>query len=224
MLRMSSLVAYVVLMAAAPCHGELVAYWDFNGFDPADNVLLMADSGTGVIDLSPWEGSINSFAGTTLNAMEGDPAGDSLTLTGQTGNGSFIQIETSLTGLQDAVITFATRGTGTGFNVGSWSWSTDGSAFTNLEGVNTASRSTTFSLATADFSGVSGLADAPSAFFRYTLDGATSGTGNNRLDSLQINANASAVPEPASIAVLSLIGGVGAVGARVRRRHAKPQT
>lgn len=214
MLRMPFLVACLILLAAAPCHGELVAYWDFNGFDPASDTSLAADTGSGTIDLTQWQGGVANFAGTTTNVLGDSAAGSSLILQGgaeTAGNGTFIEIETPLIGLQDPVITFATRGTNTGFDLGIWSWSTDGISYANLEGVNTASRATSFSLATADFSGVSGLTDASSAFFRYTLDGATSPSGNNRIDNLQINASASAVPEPACIAMLTLIGGVGAI-------------
>lgn len=220
MLRIFFLVAGVALAAASPCRGELVAYWDFNSFSTADDTIA-ADAGMGTLDLAVWNGGVSSFAGTTLNAL-GDSAGSSLTLragAGMNGNGSFIQLQTSLSGFQDPVITFATQGSNEGFNAGTWAWSVDGSSFMNLEGVNTAS-TTSYSLATVDFSSVSGLTDASDAFFRYTLDGATSTNGNNRIDNLQINATMTAVPEPGSTALLSMIGGAGAIGHRMRRRSA----
>lgn len=216
--------AGVALLTSTPCRGEVVAYWDFNNFDPATDTSLAADAGEGTIDLSGWGGSVNDFGGSAINSIGDSGAGDSLSLAGDDGNGSYIEISTSLSGLENPVLTFATRGTGTGFDTGTWSWSTDGLSFTALDGVNTATQMTTYSLATADFSGVSGLTDASDAFFRYTLDGATTASGNNRIDNLQINASGAsitAVPEPGSIAILCLAVGIATGGGRIRRRAAQ---
>lgn len=226
MLRMLLLVASVALLASAPCQGEIIAYWDFNSFDPSADTSLAADIGAGTIDISSWDGDVDDFGGSSINRVGDSAAGNSLSLVGDDGNGSFVEISTSLSGYEDPVITFATRGTGTGFDSGTWSWSTDGLTFTDLEGANTASRSTSYSLATADFSGVNGLADASNAFFRYTLDGATTAGGNNRIDNFQINASGAsitAVPEPGPAAMLSLAVAVAAIGARMRHGPAKQE-
>jgi hypothetical protein len=42
------------------------------------------------------------------------------------------------------VLNFQTRVTSTGFDLGTWSWSANGSAFAALPGVNTATRNTAF--------------------------------------------------------------------------------
>jgi hypothetical protein len=115
----------------------------------------------------------------------------------------------------------ATRGTATGFNSGLWSWSTDGTNFTQF-GASTASVSTTFAVATVDFSAVTALNNAPNAFFRYTLSGGTTAAGNNRIDNFQINASAiSAVPEPTSMALLTVAGCTGLIAGYRRRKANK---
>lgn len=164
---------------------QLVAYWNFNNYDGGAGPIA-ATSGTGTISLADWTGTTANFNGSTLNALFGDPSGASLSLVGDAGNGSFIGISgLDLSGLTDAQVTFATRGTGTGFDQGQWSFSTDGINFTNFGG-NTATQSTTFGL--ADTGPTSGLDNTATGLLRYTLAGATSTSGNNRIDNLQINA------------------------------------
>lgn len=212
---MTGAVVVCVALTASESKADLVAYWNFNSFDPGTDDSLVSDNGVGTLNLVPWDGGVNNFAGSSINTLSGDPAGASLSLVGQDGNGSFIEIETTLLGQLDPVITFATRGTGTGFDDGTWSWSTTGIDFTELPGVNTATQSSSYSLATADFSGIGDLTNAGTAFFRYTLDGATSSSGNNRIDNLQINA--SAVPEPSTL-IFGLLGGASLALHRTRRR------
>ncbi len=88
--------------------------------------------------------------------------------------------------------------------------------YTTLSGVNTASRSTSFATATVDFSSAPGLNNATAAYLRYTLSGATSASGNNRLDNIQFNATA--VPEPSTLALGVLGGLAGLAGVLWRKR------
>lgn len=195
---------------AADAKADLVAYWNFNTYDELTSGLSLAsDQGAGTINLSTWTGTLDNFAGSTINAIAPDVAGNSLSLVSSAGNGSFIEITFSMTGLSNPVISFATRGTSTGFNSGTWSYSTGG-GFTSVAG-NTATTSTTYALATLDLSAEDALDGAATVTLRYTLSGATSTTGNNRIDNLQINA----VPAPGALAMLGL---AGLTGARRRRR------
>jgi len=206
----------MLVCASSAANATLVAYWNFNSFDPATDTTIPADQGVGTVDLSGWGGGVASFAGTTINALGGDPSGGSLSLQGGgtsdpfPGNDTYIEVQFSMAGLMDLEVTFATRGTSTGFDTGQWSYSTDGASFTNF-GVNTATRSTSFAL--APLVGTDGLDNASSAFLRYTLSGAESSGGNNRIDNLQLNATV--IPEPAGI-VLMMVG-LAAVGAMRRR-------
>ena len=231
---MKKIVLVVATVAAAllssTAEAALVAYWNFNGLSIATAsapgsggvpLSIAADEGAGTIDLSPWAGLVDDFAGATLNALNADPAGASLSLVagGPTGgpdpgNQSYISTTVSTTGLKDPIISFATRGTSTGFNASGWSYSTNGVDFTPIPNSSTATRETTFALATVDLTGVAAVADQSSVTFRYAVDGASSNSGNNRIDNLQINATA--IPEPGTLALAGL-GLLGVVASRRRR-------
>ena len=158
-----------------------------------------------------------SFAGAgAINAFPGGEsvAGTALALANSTANGKSVLFIFSMSGYESLIVSFATRGTATGFNSGVWSWSTDNSTYTTLAGVNTATRTTTFGVATADFSTELGLNDSATAYLQYTLSGATSSSGNNRLDNIQFNATP--IPEPTS---LSLLGGIGLLAWQIIRRR-----
>lgn len=156
----------------------LPASWNFNTGAPYANPLR-ANSGSGSINFSGWHGSITSFGGTS---------GLALALVDSAGNNSWIDFNFSMQGFTGLGISFYTRGTSTGFNVGTWSYSTDGVNFTVMPGVNTATRNTTFSQKQVSFSSVNALDGAPNVTLRYTLSGATGSGGNNRIDDFTISA------------------------------------
>lgn len=209
----------VLLVLAAPgSNAALVAYWNFNGLSittasapGAGGVptTIAADSGAGTVGLTTWTGLVDDFGGSTINGLNADPVEESLSLISNAGNGTFITISFSMTGLENPAVSFATRGTSTGYDSGIWSWSIDGTNFTPVSG-NTATRNTTFALTSVDFSAVDDLDGAAAVTLRYTLAGATSASGNNRIDNLQINT----VPEPAA----TLLGAFGLIGLLRRRR------
>ncbi len=173
---------------AAPGGSVVVANWNFNNYDGSDTPISAnggTSSATASIDLSSFTGDLGNFGGSTINALNGDLDGASLSLINQTGNGSFIGISgLDFSGLSNAEISFASQGTGTGFNSGQWAYSTDGSSFTDF-GADTSSRN---SFALAETGTTSGLDGIGSGFLTYTLDGASSSGGNNRIDNLQVTA------------------------------------
>ena len=198
---------------------EVIAYWNFNSLSIATAsapgtggvpTTIAADQGSGTLSLADWTGLVDDFVGSTLNALNGDPGEESLSLISNAGNGSFIQVSFSMAGFTDLEVSFATRGTSSGFDAGQWSYSTDGTTFFDFGG-NTATRVGSFAIASAGTT--NGLDNVSTAFLRYTLDGATTASGNNRIDNLQLNATA--IPEPSSLAVLGLIS----AGVAVRRRR-----
>jgi endonuclease I len=140
---------------------------------------LPSDTGSASLDSTDWNGLIKSFAGVS---------GQSYVPEGVLGNGSHIDFNCSTLGWGGLVLNFQTRGTATGFDLGTWSWSTNGATFTALPGVNTATRNTTFIARAVDFSAIPALNHAASVTFRYTLNGATSDLANNRIENFAINA------------------------------------
>jgi hypothetical protein len=221
-----TLLALATLGATETSTAALVAYWNFNGLviatagAPGTGTVptsIDADLGSGTVGLSTWGGTVDDFTGSTLNVIAPDASGASLSLvaSGPTGgpypgNDTFITISFSMAGFEDPVVTFDTRGTSTGFDNSLWSWSTNGVDFTPVAGVSTATRTTSFATAMVDLSDVDELDGAPTVVLRYALSGATSGSGNNRIDNLQVNA----IPEPS----VALLGALGALGLLRRRR------
>ncbi len=197
----------------------LIGYWNFNALSIATASApgsggvpntITADSGSGTLTLAgSWDGLVDDFGGSTINALNSDAAEESLSLVSNAGNGSFIEFSFSTLNLTDIKVTFATRGTSSGYNGGQWSYSTDGANFTNF-GVNTATTSTSFAL--ADSGTTAGINNLGTAYLRYTLSGATSTSGNNRIDNLQITG----VPEPTTVALIGF--GTAFALMRIRRR------
>jgi hypothetical protein len=167
-----------LVLSAPPPPGEgTIASWNFD--TPPYPNPLPASVGTGSIDFTSWTGVVTSFGGVT---------GQALALQGSAGNGSYIEFDFSMTGYAGLTISFQTRGTANGYNSGLWSWSVNGGGFTTLAGVNTATRSTSFSPVTVDFTNQTAIDNAASVRLRYTLSGATDSMQNNRIDDFVISA------------------------------------
>lgn len=206
----TSLFLTVVLIALAtfPAHAATVAYWNFNDLNISTSsapglggapTSIEANTGSGTLSLSSWDGTLNDYAGTSLNTLNSDPADTSLSLIASSdGNGSHIVFAFSMTGLIDPILTFATQGTSTGFNSNQVAYSTDGSSYTNFSSSYTPN--TSYSIETFDFSSINSLDNASTVYLRINFDGATSTSGNNRIDNVQITA----IPEASTLLLLSL--------------------
>jgi hypothetical protein len=173
----------------------------------ANTATLFTDGSNGS---SLWlqASELNSFAGTTINDPREGPAaiaGQSYTLVGGTSlsaNGKSLVIKFSMEDYQNPVLTFATRGTATGFNSHQWAWSIDNNVYTPF-GYNTADNTGSFVFRTLDMSDIDALDQATEVYLKLTFNGATSSSGNNRLDNIVINATeASVAPIALNLKVL----------------------
>lgn len=188
---MASVIAVLCFTAGAErTQADLVAYWDFNATPHA--VSITATTGSGTFDRSGFGGTVTNFGGTTVNAL-GSGAGADIALQnggGGAGNNTYVQIQCSMTGFSDLVITYATRRSSTGFNSQQWLYSTDGSTFTPA-GAAVSPNLDSHQLRTVDLTGVSDLSDAATVYLRCVFTGgsASSATGNNRIDNIQLNAS-----------------------------------
>lgn len=236
-------VALALLAGAAVANtasADLLAYWNFNASTAAVapgtlGVLTSTavNAGAGTLSIGGglvWntkfnatpDGHAGTFAGNTLNALFGDVGGGSLSVVGSIGNqsansvtanGGWVQFAISTSGYSNLVMSFAGRGTSTGFGSASSAFntvqtSTDGVSFSNFTTYE--SRQTTFQTYTFNFG--AGLNNQSTVYVRLLLDGATSGNGNNRIDNVQFNATA--IPAPGALA---LVGLGGLVAGRRRR-------
>jgi hypothetical protein len=214
------------ILTGLSANADLIAGWDFqtttNGGTagaaaPGSPLVYAANFGSGTIYLDGSNGSstwtsaasnpqVTSFGGSNLNTagtgFSTDTSGaSSLSLANSSANGFRVVFSISMAGYEDLVVSYATRGTSTGFTSHDWSYSTDASTWTSLGSI-TGTTSTSYSVKT--LSTITALNNSSTAYLSLVLPGATSATGNNRLDNIQFNATVAAVPEPATAGLLAL--------------------
>lgn len=139
---------------------------------------------------------LTMFAGSTVNDPKSSPSNTgALTLANQSANGKSIVIKFSMTGYENPVLTYATRGTASGFTTHTWEYSTDGVTFTQVK-VITGRTNTNFTTQEVDLTDEDGVDNAATVYLRVTVTGASSTSGNNRFDNIQIHADEATASNP----------------------------
>ncbi len=213
------LICAVLLFFAASqaAVADELAVWNFNDSD------LNVDHGSGTLTSNLNVVNILFAAGTTTNARLGDTAGQALSLQGGTSNannGRNLTFNVSTAGFSNIIVSFATQGTSTGFNSNQFQYSVDGINFIDFGSPYVPA--TAFGTLPLVFSLVSiaGLNNNPNAAFRIVFNGATSSTGNNRIDNIVVegtSASVESIPEPTT--ALLLLSGLGGLWKVKRRRR-----
>ncbi len=174
---------------------RLIAYWNFNDQN------LMVDQGAGTLTTTFSSEDVAYYAGTSLNALPGVAAGKALSLKDDANNGEHIIFAIDTTNYFDIQLSFATRRTDTGFNNNAVTYSTDGGkTFVDFDTYNP-TLSADFAIVTFDFSSITALNNNPNAQFRIIFKGASSSSGNNRLDNVQFRGTA--VRKPSALWLLA---------------------
>jgi hypothetical protein len=194
-----------------------IAIWNFNDSD------LVVDHGTGTLTSNFVSANILFAAGTTNNARLGDLAGQALSLQGgtsNTNNGRNLTFNVSTVGFSNIIFSFATQGTSTGFNSNQFQYSLDGTNFIDFGSPYVPA--TAFGSVPLVFTltSIVGLNNNPNAAFRIVFNGATTSTGNNRIDNIVIDGTSSStgtIPEPTT-ALLLFSGLSGMIAIKRKRR------
>ena len=211
--------ASVMLMAFVQrAKANEVAVWNFNDSD------LIVDHGNGTLTTNLLAANVGFAAGTTNNARLGDIAGQALQLQGGTSNannGRNLTFNLSTLGFENIVVSFATQGTSTGFNSNQLQYSLDGVTFIDFGSPYTPATTFGSTPVIFNFGAIIGLNDNPNAAFRIVFNGATSSTGNNRIDNFVVEGSAinSTIPEPTTVLLLGT-GLSGIISLRNKRKGA----
>ena len=208
-----------LLSTCATAEADLIALWNFND----ENLVVdrQAPGRSATMSTNFEADNVQYFSGSSVNAQDGDPAGQALALQGgaaNANNGRFLDFGVSTLGFEDILVSFATRRTGTGFDDNSFQYTLDGIDYTEL---TTYDPPASFGLLSFDLSSITGLDNNPNAGFRILFDGATSASGNNRIDNLLVSgdvAPVAAVPEPGTLLLMGVAGLGGLVSQRKRFR------
>ena len=207
--------ALIFFAASQAARADELAIWNFNDSD------LNVDHGSGTLTSNLNIVNLLFAAGTTNNARLGDTAGQALSLQGGTSvanNGRNITFNVSTVGFSNIVVSFATQGTSTGFNSNQFQYSLDGTNFIDFGPPYTPA--TVFGTLPLVFtlSSIAGLNNNPNAAFRIVFNGATSSTGNNRIDNIVVEGTSTTIPEPTT--ALLLLSGLGGLY-KMKRRSTK---
>ena len=212
-MRHIALTVLLCLALSGSAYSDVISLWNFN-----DDDLLSVDRGSGFMttDFS----SISSTSGTSLNVRDGDPAGQALRLAGTANNGGSLTWMVNTEGFDTITVSFAGIRTSTGFNNNEFMYTLDsGVSWTNFA---TYDPGTAFTLQAFDLGGIPALNNNPYVGFRIVFWGATSSSGNNRIDNLvvsgeQMSLPPAPVPEPSTIVLTA--AGMVCLFLRLRRHQ-----
>lgn len=207
----------------------LVAGWNFNDVVEAPASQLVVSHGAGSISTNWNVDNIGNFSGTSTNRFGSDGNGSDIAFTNGTvtagipaNEGNWLQFNLDMTNLESLVMTYAGRTTATGMRDLTWSYSTDGSTFTNFSTVDHVALfgASQYGLVTLNFSSISALNDQSNVIIRGTFATQTgqstpTSAGSTRFDNVQFNAVV--IPEPGTIVMVGILGLAALIGLRRRK-------
>ncbi len=209
------MLSLILLVGTATVRADEIAIWNFNDSD------LNVDHGAGTLFTGFVPVNVLFAAGTTTNARLGDIAGQALSLqggTGTTNNGRALTVNVSTVGFANIVFSFATQGTSTGFNSNQFQYSTDGINFFDFGSPYTPAAAFGAVPIVFTLSSIAGLNNNPNAAFRIVFNGATTSTGNNRIDNIVVEGTSTTTTIPEPTTAVLLVSGLGGLFLKHKRR------
>jgi hypothetical protein len=202
--RMTAALAACVLAAGGwigeRAQAAIITNWNMNAVDPASSPMAYASTGVGVANLSAFGANAGTLLGTTLGGVEGDIAGNALSITGSAANGLAMTFDFDASMYTNLSLSFAVRRSTTGFSNNRIDW-WDGLAWTTV--ARFGASATAWEVQSFDFSTYDAM-DGRGAYFRIVVDGATSSSGSIRFDNIRFAGEP--VPAPGALALLGLAG------------------
>lgn len=178
-----------------------ITYWTFDELPEKPNTpsVLTGLQSAVIYCNNEWGSSsfITETAGNELSALSGTTLGDPRQTNGYAGkalafsnlsanNKSFV-LNFSTQGFYDISLTFALRRSGTGFKKLTWSWSIDGVNYEPLQnGVLQIVGDGEYKISGLDLRHLSEVDNCENLYLRAQLSGATSATGNLRIDNITV--------------------------------------
>ena len=170
---------------------KVISYWNFNDNQPATDTNwdqpIPAAIGGG--ELTYTFTQAYSFAGTTMNGVEGEVSGGSFAARGgvdQINNGRHFIMTIPTIGFEGIVLSYAVRPTSSGFKSHEVQYTINGTDWLTHEIIDLTGLAVDWHLLSSDFTGVEGVDYNPEFAIRMVLTGATTESGNNRFDNIKV--------------------------------------
>lgn len=157
--------------------------WDFNGTTPFNSPVNTDNRSLGDGEITHNFSDIQDYTGDATDDC-GSGSGDAFSPRGT--NGRYMILSFPTTGYENIILSFRVQGTSSGFNSSIVEYSDDA----GVNWYNAPSNFTiplSFETRTIDFSSITSVNDNPDFEIRITLNGASSGTGNNRYDNIKLS-------------------------------------
>lgn len=187
---------------------EVVAAWTFDQLPAKPSTpteipaMLSGAQSTAIFCNGEWGSSafVTENTGNELNALNGTTLGDprqedaiadrALAFANTSANGKSFSLRLSTRNFYDLFLTFAIRRSGTGFKTMRWFWSTNGIDYQEVQnGVLQFNTDGEFQISGLDLRAIPEVDNCETLYLRAQIDGATSATGNLRIDNIVLWGN-----------------------------------
>ncbi len=214
----SSVAYYKVTLNQSAEEDTLFAYWNFNDNVPATDTNwgspILATTGTGQITYTFTQAY--SYAGTTINGIDGEVNGGSFCPRGGLGfvnNGAYLKIAVPTSGYENIKISYPARRTSLGFTHHEILYTVNGTDWIVKETFDITAFENNwrdYQIITIDFTGIAAVDNNPNFAVRIILSGATGETGNNRIDNIKVVSSTVVADSNANLSAFT-IGGLNSL-------------